>query len=125
MKRLIGKTALWLLRWIDEETKREILTEVVKDKFCIIGADEILKENPDGSMNFEGKLFDSSFRKNLREQAIILDNLLLWKVLRKDLHYQIIQKMYREANTDLDNVWWKLLVFYDEIIRARIEKLKR
>jgi len=125
MKRLVAKTALWLLKWVDEGTKREILTEVVKDKFCIVGADEILKENPDGTMNFEGKLFDSSYRKNLREQAIMLDSLLLWKVLKKDINYQIVRKMYMEANTDLDNVWWKLLTYLQEVMQTRINQLKK
>ena len=97
MRRFSSQLALWLIRRADEKTKREILKEAVKDLFCAISADDILKENPDGTMNFEGKLIDASFRKELRGQAETLERMFLWKILRKDIEYALRRKMFEEA----------------------------
>lgn len=128
MKKFLAKIALWFLKqakYCDEKTKHEILSEAVAHLFNTVSADDVLKDLPDGTTRFEGKTLDSSYRKDLREQAKILENLLIWKVLKKDIQYQLNKKMYFEPLITADVMWGKLMVFYDDIIRTRIERLKK
>lgn len=123
MRKLLVKLALYILK--NSEKERDIiLTEAVKKLFCTVSADEILKENPDGTIQFEGKTLDASYKKNLQEQANLLTNMLLWKVLKKDVEYQLRKKMFEETVLNGDMVWGKLLTFLWDIINTRITRLK-
>ena len=78
MKVFLTKLALRIIKkYANEETRREILTEAVEHLFYTISADDILKVNPDGTLQFEGKTLDASYRKDLREQVALLENLLI------------------------------------------------
>ena len=128
LRKQSAKLALWLLKrakYAPPETKNLILTEAVKHLFNTISADDILKENPDGTIRFEDKVLTSSYRQDLREQAKLLSSLLLWKVLQKDIKYQLNKKMFEEARITEDVLWSKLLMWLNDCINTRIEKLKK
>lgn len=118
------KIALLLLNHASESEKREILAESVKHLFNAVSVDDILKENPDGTIRFEDKVLTPSYRIDLKKQAILLNELLLWRVLKKDVQYQINKKIFIESKCDLDIVWGQLLIFLWDIINTRISKLK-
>ncbi len=123
---MLAKLALFILKHIkDESAKNAVLTEAVKHLFCTISADDILKENSDGTLKFEDKLLDFSYRKDLREQAKLLPNLLLWRVIQKDIQYQLRKKMFEEATITGDMVWGKLLIWLNDVIKTRIERLQK
>lgn len=127
MKKRLAKLALWFLKntkYCDEATKNMILSEAVSHLFNTITVEDVLKENPDGTLQFEGKTLDASRKKDLKEQAELLPNLLLWKVIQKDIQYQINRKLYNEANITTDMLWGKLILYYNDIIKTRIEKFK-
>ena len=125
MRNKLAKLALWCLLRSDEKTKRIILREAVKGLFCTVNADDVLKENSDGTMNFEGKLLDASYRKELRTQAETIDKMFLWRVLRKDIEYQLRKKMYEEARVDLDIVWGQLTVWLYDVMKTRLDRFRK
>src|SRR3990167_10583821 len=110
------KLALWLLKSEDEKVKRAILAEAVVHLFNAISEEDILKENPDGTVQYDGKTLPANYLKDLKEQAKLLPDLLLWKVLKKDVQYQLRRKMFEEARIDLDVVWGQLLTFLWDVI---------
>ena len=125
---VMAKLALWLLKqtkYAEPETKNLVLTEAVKHLFNTISADDILKENPDGTIRFEDKILPASYKKDLQEQANLLPNLLLWKVLQKDIKYQLNKKLFEEARITEDVLWNKLILWMNDCINTRIEKLKK
>src|SRR3990167_1164600 len=123
--KFFAKISLWCLKWSDEKTKREILRLAVKDLFKAIDVEDILRRNPDGTWRFEDKTLDASYMKDLKTQADMLDKLLLWKVLKKDIEYQIRKKMFEEARIDLDVVWSQLLTFLWDTIQTRLQILRQ
>jgi len=64
-------------------------------------------------------------KKDLMEQAILLNKLPLWKILKKDVQYQLRKKMFEEATVELDLVWGKLTTFLWDIINTRIDNLRK
>lgn len=127
VKHNLARLALWSLKkakYADEGTKNMILTEAVKHLFNTVSADDILKENPDGTIRFEDRVLTENYRKDLREQAKLLPELLLWKVLQADIKYQLNKKMFEEPLITQDVMWGKLLIFYNDVINTRIKKLK-
>ena len=128
LKHQLAKLALWALKqgkYADDKTKNMILTEAVKHLFNTISADDILKENPDGTINFKGRMLTPNYRKDLREQAKLLPDLMLWKVLQADIKYQLNKKMFDEPLITQDVMWGKLLLYYNDVIKTRIDKLKK
>lgn len=124
----LAKLALWMLKsakYSDETTKNMVLTEAVKHLFNAISAEDILKENPDGTLNFEDKTLPVSYRKDLREQANLLPNLMLWKVLMKDIQYQLNKKMYLESQITQDMLWGKLITWLWDVLNTRIRSLQK
>lgn len=123
--RFFAKIALWCLKWADEDTKKAVLSQAVKDLFKAIGPEDILRRNNDGTWRFENKTLDASYIKDLKTQADMLDKLFLWKILKKDIEYQIRLKMFEEAKIDLDVVWAQLLTFLWDTIQTRIQRLRQ
>lgn len=106
----------------NEEARHIVLTEAVKHLFNTVGSDDILKEK-NGKMYFEGKPLTDEKVKNIKEQAKLLPNLLLWKIIQKDIQYQINKKLYEEAVITQDMLWGKLITFYNDVIKTRIKNL--
>ena len=128
LKHLSARFALWLLnnvKYTDLKTRNMVLTEAVKHLFNTVSADDILKENPDGTIKFENKTFTPNYRQDLREQAKLLPDLFLWKVLRADIKYQLNKKMFQESLITEDVMWGKLLLWLWDCIETRIDKLKK
>lgn len=123
---MVDKLALFLLKRVkNEKTRDYVLKEAVKHLFCAVSAEDILKENPDGTLEFEGKTLPESYKKDLQEQANLLTSLLLWKVLQKDIEYQLRKKMFEETIINGDMVWGRLVVWMWDVIKTRLERLKR
>ena len=122
----LADIALWILkRYASEETQHKILTECVKHHFNLVSADDILRQEPDGTMRFEGKTLDGTYRKELREQAALLDKLLLWRVLKTDVRYNINKKMYDGAAVIQHMISGKVAEWlFEEVIQKRINHLK-
>lgn len=119
---MLTKFTLWLLKRCN---KRALLKEAVKDLYCAVSSDDILKSNPDGTIRFMDKSLTPDYKKSLKEQAEVFEKMMLWKVLKKDIEYQINKKMFKEAKCDLDVVWGQLLTFLWDVIEDRLSKIKK
>jgi hypothetical protein len=128
MRKFLVKLALYVIKsqkYTDEETRKLILGEAVAHLFNTVTADDVLKENPDGSFKFEDKTLPNIYRKDLKEQAKLIPNLLLWKVIQKDIQYQINKKMYQECKITTDMLWGQMILYYNELINERIKRMSK
>lgn len=107
----------------DEESKHQILTEAVVHLFKAIGPDDILRVEGK-QWFFEGKPLMESDVAALKQEAHQLLGMKIWRVIKLDIRYQLSKKMFEEANVELDLVWGKLIMFLDDIIRTRLQKMK-
>lgn len=106
----------------DFPRKNEILTEAVKHLFGTISHDDILRFK-DGSYWFEGRPLTREELVELKADAEIFDS-KLWRVVQKDVEYQLRKKMFEEASITEDMLWGKLLTFLNDIIKTRIKSLR-
>lgn len=120
---IIRKAIDWLREIDDADLKRAILTESVKKLYNAISADDILKQNTDGSFMFKGRPLTQAETTQLREEAALLKRMRIWIVLRTDIKYQLGKKMFEEAKVKDDIVWGQLLTFLNDIIKTRLEKM--
>ena len=122
-KWLIKLFIKWLKDLNDEDLKREILTESVKKLYNAISADDILRQQQDGTWLFQGKPLTGVEVAQLREEATMLRGMKFWYVIKQDIRYQLGKKMFEAARVKEDLVWGQLLLFLDDIIRNRIKKM--
>lgn len=104
--------------------KNALLTEAVKKLFNTIGPDDILRMNERGEWIFMGKPMTPADVQSLKEEARILRGMRLWRVLKTDIRHQLNKKMFEESRITEDLLWGKLLTYYDDIIRTRLQSLK-
>jgi hypothetical protein len=109
----------------DVKSKNALLTEATKKLFNTIGADDILRVDPETKLwVFQGKTLSEADMINLREEAKILRSMKLWRVLKMDIRYQLNRKMFEESRITMDLVWGKLILWLDDVIRTRLQTLK-
>jgi len=108
----------------DPDLKREILTLAVSKLYNVIGSEDILKQNPDGTGTFQGRPLMGNEMAQLKEEAKQLLGMKLWRVIKMDIRYQLGKKMFEEAKCLDDILWGQLLTYLDDIIRARLQQMK-
>lgn len=125
MKRL-AKLALWFIKnYADENTKYDVLVKSTSHLFNFVTAEDILRIRDDGNAEFAGKVLDKAYINDIKQQARLFDNMLLWKVLRKDIEYHLCEKEFFASASKQDLVSSKLLRYLVfEVIEKRIRKLK-
>ena len=121
---IIRQAIKWLKEIDDSDLKREILTLAVKKLYNAISADDILRQQLDGTWLFQGKPLMGVEVAQLKEEANYLLGMRLWRVIKLDIRYQLGKKMWEEANCLDDILWGKLLTYLDDIIRTRLQKMK-
>ena len=107
----------------DENRKRAILSEAVKKLYNAICAEDILKQMPDGKWLFQGKPLTDGEIVSLKEQATELRGMRLWQVIKMDIRYQLGKKMFEEAKVQDDILWGQLILYLDDIIRTRLNRM--
>ena len=106
----------------DEQSKRQILAEAVKHLWHSVTAEDILRNDGKGWM-FEGLPVTETEFASIREEALRFTSMRLWKVLKKDIRYQIGKKMFEQAAHPDDVVWGRLLVFLNDCVSTRLQSL--
>ena len=127
MKRALLKLALWYIQnFSDDKTKHRILTLCVKKHFNTVSADDILKANTDGTIQFGVEKFDRTVLTELKNQAEFLEKMLLWKVIDKDVLYEVNKRM-QELGAELqDMISAKVALWlFKEVIEKRLKRLRR
>jgi hypothetical protein len=110
----------------DISSKNLLLTEAVKHLFNTIGPDDVLKRDPETRLlRFGSRMMTETEEKQLKSDAQLLLSMKIWQVIRMDIKYQLNKKMFEESTITMDIVWGKLLLFYDDIIRSALQRLKK
>lgn len=107
----------------NETAKNAILTEVVKNLFNTISSEDILRYE-DGEYIFQGRPLLPDELQQLKAEAEFFRKSKLWKVIDKDVKFQLNRKLYNEANITTDILWGKLILYYHDIINTRLSKFK-
>ena len=124
MKKYIIKLAIrWLKTLNDEDLKREILTESVIRLYNVISADDILRQNQDGTWQFKGRILTGVEVAQLKEEANYLRGMKLWYIIKQDIHYQLGKKIWEEARVMDDILWGRLITWIWDVINTRINKM--
>ena len=120
-KWVIKKVIKWFRN--DDFLRKELLNLAIKDLYNTIGIEDILKVEG-GKWIFEGRPLTEHEVMQLKGEATAFQNMKLWKILNRDIAYQLNKKMFLEATVVEDLVWGKLLTFLWDIVKTRIQTLK-
>jgi hypothetical protein len=105
--------------------RQVILTLAVKRLFNTIDADDILKPHNGAEWRFEGKMLNKGQIELLMLEAAQLDQMLLWKVLKKDILYQANRKMYLLAENDLQVITAKFWLYTFDVMKTRLASIAK
>ena len=108
----------------DVSSKHKILTEAVKDLFNMISEEDVLRFR-DGDWYFEGKPMVEAEYMQLKEDALLLLKMKLWKIIKKDIAYALNRKMFLESRVEQDLISGKLIYVLDDIIQKRLKRLAK
>lgn len=102
-----------------------ILTLAVTKLFNTIGADDILRIDPEtGQWVFKGKFMNEGDKTLLIAEATQLLHSKLWAVLKADIEYQANKKMFRESQTPEDLTAGKFWLFTLDAIKTRLKSMQ-
>lgn len=113
-----------LIKLLGGYTEDEVLTEVVKELYNTIGADDVLKEEQ-GQWTITGKPVDEGVRKLLISEASIFLKTRLWTVLQNDIKYRANKMMFEKSKTEMDLVAGKLWLYTLDSFKTRLESLTK
>ena len=105
--------------------KERSLTDAVAHLYNTIGSKDILHVNEDRQWVLEGKVMDKEVYKLLFTEVKVLEKMLLWRVLEKDILYQANRKMFTESRSIDDLVAGKLWLYTFDCIKTRLDSLKK
>lgn len=111
------------IRKMQLKERQVLLTLAVKKLFNTVGPDDILKVADGGEWMFEGKTLSKAQVELLMLEASQLDQMLLWKVLKKDVLYQVNKKMYLLAENDLQVVTAKFWLYSFDTMKTRLKSI--
>jgi len=111
-----------LLRGVkDDDVRNQILTEAVKHLFNTISEDDILQTG--NQWTLRGKPISEGEVKQLQEEAKLITELKLWRILQLELKYQANKAIYENSKDLVDIMAGKILLYYIDIIRTKLNKL--
>jgi hypothetical protein len=114
--------AIEAIRRKDLVEKREILTLAVRRLFNTIGADDILKPT-DGRWTFAGKVMEKGMQDLVMAEAAQFENSTLFRILEKDILYQVNKKMFIGSENIDHVITAKFWLYTFDAIRTRLRSL--
>lgn len=124
LKLKIIKKSIQMLRDLDDyDLKKQVLTEAIKELYCVISSDEILRQEPKGVIVYKGRPLSGLEIAKLKEEALFIKNMKLWHMIQQDIKYVLGKKMWEECRTKEDLIWGMLATYLNDIINTRIKAL--
>lgn len=120
-KWLIRRAITWI-KELDADEKHQILQMAVKDLFLPIDPDDILHIK-NGKWHYLGRELQPTSVERLKQDALALKDMQLWKILKWDVRYHLSRKMYEEGRTKEDFIWGQLATWLWDIMKTRIDAL--
>lgn len=109
----------------DKAAKHRVLTEAVSHLFNTVSPESILHRDKSGVVLFQGNPVNEKQLEIWQLQADQIFNMRVWFVIKQEIRWQLQKKVFDEANVIDDLVWGKLLIFYDDVLRTVLRKLKK
>lgn len=104
------------------DEKHRVLTVAVKDMFNAVTADDILRQQPDGSWGYADKKLHREQAQMIAKQMEGFKKSELWKILKLDIRYQANKKMFVDSQSNTHHVFGKSLLWFIDIIETRLNK---
>jgi hypothetical protein len=114
-----------LITDIDRKEKIKILTYAVKRLFNTISSEDILKENEFGQWLYMGKPLTDSDKNLLMSEAVQLQHMKLWKILKDDIRYQANRKMFLLSKDEDSLTAGKLWAYTLDSIDTRLKNMTK
>ena len=116
--------AILTIKSDDFPRKNEILTEAVKRLFSTISPEDVLQRDKEtGLLKLKGGLISEGEERMLKAEAKTFMTSKLWRAIKIDLRFQLQRKMFDEASITQDILWGKLLLWYNDCVKATLKKL--
>lgn len=126
MNWLFEKLAVYVIKQLqDSPVRHQLLTMAVEELYNAIGKDDVLQLNEKGEWMYAGKNMTKEELESISDQARSLLNSKLWNILQTDVKYQANKKMFTESTHIIHLESGKMLVYYADIIKSRLEKLAK
>ena len=106
-----------------KKLKRKLLNQSLKRLYNTVEADDILKLKK-GQYYLKGKLLPEQDVKNLIEEAKMLNDMFLWKILTDYVKGTANQWMYNDSSCDDDIIFPKACLKVIEIQKDLVKKIK-
>lgn len=106
-----------------EAHSHEALTKVVAEHFNTITEDDILSVGADGFYTLEGKPLGDAQTQALKGYAKDFRQSLLYKVLDREMKYQLNTRMFARSAGETDLIAGKLGIWMWKVIKEKLEKL--
>lgn len=107
-----------------KKLKRKLLNLSLKRLYNTVEADDILKLKK-GQFFLKGKLLPEQDVKNLIEEAKMLEEMFLWKILTDFIKGTANEAMYNKSACDDDIVFPKALLKAVEIQKDLVKTIKK
>ena len=106
-----------------EANSHDALTKVVAKYFNTITEEDVLRVNEHGQYTLEGKPLMDAQVQSLRAYATDFRKSMLFKVLDRDIKYQLNKKTFVQSAKETDLIAGKLGYWLWKVIREKLEKL--
>jgi len=117
---------LWIIKQLIKLCKRQdVLNLVVADRFRCITQEDILRTNHKGNFTFLGQELSDEQKSRLIAEATKFKESFLWRILKKDIHYQAGLKSLEKAKSMYDLVAGKETIFLLDTIQTKLDSLEK
>lgn len=116
------KIVEWLGGYYPPTTPHKALTKRVAHLFSTVTEEDIIKI--EGlAWYIKGRELTSEEKAQLKAESRSLQNMLLWKLLCKEVQFHAYKKGYLEATKEFDLIGGKMLMYSLDIIKTKIKRI--
>ena len=111
------------LNSLSEDDRHEVLSRAVAKLFNTVREDDIFRRDEDGQVTFEGKPLLEEQVKALRSEAQHILDSHTFKVIDKEVQYQINRRMYYHSQSADDLIACKSALWIWDVIKSTLRRL--
>ncbi len=104
---------------IDE--KHRVLTLAVQRMFNVVSAEDILRQNPDGSWSYGNKILTGEQLTAIQHAMDSFSKGQLYKILKADLKHHATMNVAFKSKNEMDIIAGKVLLTYIDVVDKRLK----
>jgi hypothetical protein len=105
-----------------DRIKRILIQYLVKDLLCAVPEDDLLLITTTGWLKNKRKLSGEEVAF-LKEEAKIIKESLLWKVMNDELRYQANLRMFEKGQIPENTTFGRAMLYNQELMREYVERI--